>query len=101
MHLVELLLPLQDNRGTPFPRGLFRAVQEHLTDAFGGATAFIRAPAEGTARAEEELERDEIVVFEVMAKELDRDWWREYRAQLESTFKQRKIVIRTHQVELL
>ncbi len=54
MHLVELLLPLQDNRGMPFPRGLFRAVQEHLTNAFGGTTAFIRAPAEGTARAEGE-----------------------------------------------
>lgn len=101
MHLVELLLPLQDNRGTPFPRGLFRAVQEHLTDAFGGTTAFIRAPAEGTARAEGEIEKDQIVVFEVMAKELDRDWWREYRAQLERTFKQREVVIRTHQVHLL
>jgi hypothetical protein len=55
----------------PYPHGLFRAVQEHLTEAFGGTTAFTRAPAEGTACADE---KDQIVVFEVMSDELDRMW---------------------------
>ncbi len=101
MHLIELLLPLHDNQGTPFPRGLYRAVQEHLTDTFGGATAFARAPAEGTARAHGETEKDQIIIFEVMTEDLDRDWWRTYRSALEQTFRQRQIVVRTHQIQLL
>ena len=87
MHLIELLLPIQDNHGTPFPRGLFRAIQEHLTETFGGATAFTRAPAEGTTSGNGEIEEDQIIVFEVMTEELGRTWWRNYRCQLEQTFR--------------
>ena len=48
-----------------------------------------------------EIEEDQIIVFEVMTEELDRTWWRNYRCQLEQTFRQRQIVIRTHHVEVL
>jgi hypothetical protein len=45
--------------------------------------------------------RDEIVVFEVMASELDRDWWRAYRTALERRFRQDTIIIRAHLTEVL
>lgn len=101
MHLVEILLPLADNLGVRFPSSLFDDVHHHLTSAFGGATAFTRAPAVGSNLAHGEIEQDEIVVFEVMTDQLDVAWWREYRTEAERTFKQREIVIRSHEITLL
>ncbi len=47
MHLVQILLPLADNRGRPFPAAMLGDVRRELTERFGGLTAFTRAPAEG------------------------------------------------------
>ena len=70
--LVTLLLPLYDNAGAPFGAAPFRLVRGELTEKFGGLTAFTRAPAEGVWRDEGRTQRDEVVVLEVMAAELDR-----------------------------
>ena len=77
MHLVEILLPLQDNQGRPFPEAMFTAIREALTKQFGGATAFTRAPAQGTFDDKGKVQHDDIVIFEVMTEALDREWWRE------------------------
>src|SRR5690606_24272515 len=67
MHLIEVLLPVYDNKGIPFPRGMFDEVRRELTDQFGGVTAFVRAPAEGLWKEEDgAVVRDDIVLFEVM-----------------------------------
>ena len=47
MHLIQILLPLNDNEGAPFDPDLYRDVREELSSRFGGLTAFTRAPAEG------------------------------------------------------
>jgi hypothetical protein len=101
MHLIEILLPLADNTGARFPPHLLEDVHQHLIAAFGGATAFTRAPAVGASLAQGKIEEDEIVIFEVMTDQLDTGWWREYRANAERTFQQREIVIRSHEVTLL
>ena len=101
MHLIQLLLPLYDNDGAALPRALFDKVREDLSGRFGGLTAFTRAPAEGHWRDEGEIRRDDIVIFEVMAQRLDRDWWRAYRRELERSFRQEEIVIRAQDIELL
>ena len=78
MHLIHILLPLKDNAGKPIRRKLFRAVADELTEKFGGLTAHTRAPAEGLWKeGADEVARDEIVIYEVMAEELDEAWWRE------------------------
>jgi len=41
------------------------------------------------------------VIFEVMAIELDADWWRTYRHALEKRFRQDMIFIRALQTQLL
>ena len=101
MHAVEIFLPLNDNDGNRFGADLFGAVRRELVDRFGGLTAFTRSPAEGLWEDEGEVTRDEIVIFEVMADELDRGWWRDYRRKLEKMFAQEVIVIRARQVQLL
>ena len=101
MHLVEILLPLNDNSGRPFRAEEYTGVREHLTERFGGLTAFSRSPAQGTTSDHGKKVHDEIIVFEVMTETLDAAWWRSYRLQLERDFRQDEIVVRASTVTLL
>lgn len=102
MHVIEILLPLAGNDGKPFAPGLHSAVRDELAEHFGGVTAFTRSPAEGLWKPDEgSPERDDIIIFEVMADWLDRSWWRGYRSGLERRFGQDVIVVRASEVELL
>ena len=102
MHLVQILLPLYDNDGQPIARERYAQVRRELTGRFGGLTAFTRAPAEGLWQENGKATvRDDIVVFEVMAAELDKAWWRRYRQELEARFRQEVVVIRAQSIRLL
>ena len=101
MNLVQILLPAYDNAGKPIPPRLFTEVREYLTDRFGGMTACTRAPARGLWRQGGKTIRDDIVVFEVMTKYLDRKWWNNYRSKLEKRFKQKTIVVRAQKMRIL
>ena len=56
---------------------------------------------EGLWTEDGKTSHDEIVIFEVMADELDRGWWSAYRAELERRFRQDVIVIRAQTIEQL
>ena len=101
MHLIQLLLPLYDNRGRPFPHAKLTDVQTALTRQFGGVTVYSRAPAQGLSKDGGDLVRDDIVVFEVMSRELSKPWWATYRAHLEKAFAQDKVIVRASLIELL
>ncbi len=102
MHLIQVLLPLNDNQGKPLGGELFRAVSEELTERFGGVTAHTRAPAEGLWKeGPSDATRDDIVIVEVMAEELDEGWWREYRARLEERFRQEQVIVRAQEIRVL
>ena len=96
MHLVQILLPLRDNDGNPFPRAALDRVRHELTERFGGATAYMRSPAAGLWKDDEgDVAHDEVVAVEAMVPHLDLEWWRLYRADLERRFRQDEVVIRT------
>lgn len=101
MHLVEIFLPVRDNVGKAFGAEKYAAVRQHLTDRFGGMTAFTRAPAQGMTLDGGEIVHDDIVVFEVMTESLDEDWWFDYRRRLEQDFGQDEILIRASTTTLL
>jgi hypothetical protein len=101
MNLVQILLPAYDNKGGPFPRRLHDDVRRHLTDRFGGLTAYTRAPAKGAWKQGHKTVRDDILVLEVMTLRLQRRWWRSYRRELERRFKQNTIVVRSQRVTIL
>jgi hypothetical protein len=103
MYLIQLLLPVYDNDGAAFPHQRFAEVRKQLTERFGGLTAYARAPAVGLwADGEgERPKRDDIVVHEVMAESLDREWWANYRASLQARFEQDEIVVRAQAMERL
>ena len=101
-HVVEILLPLYDSEGTRIPGSLFDEVSAELTDLFGGVTAFVRSPAVGGWRdLEGKVERDDVVLFEVMTGALDQRWWARYRVRLERRFGQKEIMVRATSVERL
>ncbi len=102
MHLVDILLPRMDNSGEPFAAHEFDRVREELVSRFGGVTAFLRSPASGLWHDDSgALCSDEIVIFEVMTQELDKEWWKAYRRQLEKRFRQKEIMMRAVAVERL
>jgi hypothetical protein len=102
MHLVQLLIPVYDNSGRPFPASYYTAVRDELAGRFGGLTAYTRAPAEGLWSNESgQRARDDIVVYEVMVEELDRVWWKTFRGNLERQFAQHELVVRAQPVERL
>ena len=102
MHLVQILLPVYDTEGHPFPPVLFRRVSKQLAERFGGLTAYARAPATGLwLERSGHTTRDDVVVYEVMVESLDRQWWVRYRRVLEKTFKQQELVVRAQEIERL
>jgi hypothetical protein len=64
-------------------------------------TAYTRAPAQGLWQDGSRVERDEVLLYEVMVDELDRDWWAAYRKELEGKFRQQELVVRAHAIERL
>ena len=95
MHVVEVFLPLARKDGSPQPDGLFGEVRAELVERFGGLTAFTRAPAEGLWENEEgAVDRDRIVIFEVMDQSFDAKWWSDYRRELEARFDQDEVLLR-------
>jgi hypothetical protein len=101
MNLVQILLPLADNDGRRFGPETYARVRAELSEKFGGITSFTRAPAEGVWTEGGHTNRDDIVVFEVMCRDIDRPWWERYRAELEDRFQQEAIVLRAIKVDML
>ena len=100
-HVVQILLPVFDNAGRHFESEDYSWVRDELASRFGGLTAYSRAPAEGLWDGAQGVQRDDIVVFEVMVDTLDRGWWRDYRRRLEQRFRQDTIVVRAQSYEML
>lgn len=99
---MQLLLPLAAPDGRRFDEGLYRQVARELTERFGGLTAYARAPAAGLwQQPEGRTQRDDIVVYEVMVRRLEPEWWAAYRKDLERRFEQEELVVRAQQIERL
>jgi len=102
VHLVQILLPVFDNGGQRFPDAHYAAVRREMTGRFGGVTAYVRSPATGLWQREDgSVERDDMVMVEVMVDSLDEEWWRGYRLALERQFAQDAIVVRAIAIRTL
>lgn len=101
MHLIQLFLPLYDEKGAAISHKNFVAVRDLLTQRFGGITTYSRAPAKGFWKDKGKIKRDDIVVFEVMTQKLDRRWWRAYRKILETRFRQKQLLVRAQVMEII
>ena len=93
--LVQILLPLRDNSGRKFRDDVWEQLKGKLVEQFGGLTAYTRAPAEGVwAPSPDKETAEDIFVVEVMCRPFDEGWWEALQAELESTLRQERVVIR-------
>lgn len=100
MHLVQMLLPTYGNDGRAVAAAAFADVRRELTERFGGVTAYLRAPAVGLWKPDDgNVERDDVVMVEVVVEELDRSWWAGYRHELQHRFGQKEILVRAIAVD--
>ena len=102
-HLVQILLPTQmRDRSTVAPEQ-FARVRVELTERFGGVTAYSRSPATGLWKREDDdaIERDQVIMVEVVVEGFDREWWAAYREQLEVRFGQEEVHARAISLELI
>jgi hypothetical protein len=102
MQLVQILLPLFDADGNRFSREVFDRIARQLSERFGGATLYARAPATGLwEQGSGDTKRDDILVCEVMVDTVDRQWWAAYRKELEHVLAQDEVVIRSQEMTRL
>ena len=102
MYLIQILLPLYDNLGNPFPYEEYNRLRDELSERFGGITTYMRSPARGLWKeTSTSTISDDIVIFEIMCQELDREWWGAYRSELAASFRQEVLIVRVSEVELL
>jgi hypothetical protein len=102
MHLIQMLLPLVRGDGQAVEDALFAQTRAELVAEFQGATAYLRSPALGAWTAPDgRVERDQMVMVEVVAPTFDRPWWDAYAARLAERFTQEEMHIRAIPVETL
>ncbi|RFS17727.1 hypothetical protein [Emticicia sp. C21] len=103
MYQIEILLPLADNKDKPFKSEYFEQVQQHLTEKFGGLTAFTRTPAEGLWKQSKgsKATHDDIIIFEVLTPTIKKGWWQDYKEELKVIFRQEDIIIKVMKMELV
>src|SRR3954468_1813107 len=97
-HLVQILLPTRTGSGQPVTQARFEELLQELTDKFGGATSFVRAPGQGLWDSGGDVERVNIAVIEV---EVDPPFWQAFRRKLERELAQEEIAIRAQEVSRL
>jgi hypothetical protein len=99
-HLIQILLPTHTRAGDVVAVEQFARVRVELTERFGGVTAYSRSPATGLwKRDDEAIERDQVIMVEVVVDVFDREWWTAYREQLETRFGQEEVHARAMAVE--
>jgi hypothetical protein len=95
VYLIQILLPRTLGGGEPVTDAGFAQTRAELVDAFEGVTAYLRSPALGAWTAPDgRVERDDVVMVEVLTDTFDRAWWRAYAETLARRFGQEEIHIR-------
>jgi hypothetical protein len=94
-YLIQMLLPLVRANNERIEDSLFAKTRRELIEAFGGITAYTRAPAQGAWTSPEgQVERDDVVMVEVVTEAFDREWWRSFASTLATRFGQESIHVR-------
>jgi hypothetical protein len=102
MYLIQILLPLYDNRGRRLPKKLFDDTSRSLAKFHGGVTAYTRSPAVGLWNSGgSKLKTDEIIVYEVVTPDLKEKLWKSRRKKWEAAFRQESILIRASRCQQL
>ena len=98
--LVQILLPRRRGVTGDVSDSDFGQTRTELVERFDGVTAYLRSPAQGAWTAPDgRVERDDVVMIEVVTETFDRAWWRAYAVRLAERFQQEAIHIRALSAE--
>ena len=96
MHLIQIFLPLYDNNKHAFDGSVYDELRTGLKEQFGGVSFYRNAAVEGLWKDETgKTNFDELIIAEVMTRDIDKAWWQQFRQRLEQLFKQEEILIRS------
>ena len=99
--LIQILLPRRSNTDPQARDATFADTRAELVERYDGVTAYLRSPAEGAwTDPAGHVERDEVVMIEVVTDTFERAWWRAYAETLARRFQQDAIHIRALPAEL-
>lgn len=101
MNVIEVFLPLDTGPDLPISLEAIEGLVAGLADRFGGATAFTREPADGLWKTRTSMQRDRIIIVEVVVDEVDQDFWQAYKRRLEQEFAQDEVMIRVTACSLI
>jgi hypothetical protein len=99
--LVQILLPRRSGNNGEARHEDIAQTRAELVERYGGVTAYLRSPAQGAwTDGDGRVERDEVVMIEVVTELFDRAWWRAYAERLAGRFQQEEIHIRALPAEI-
>jgi mRNA-degrading endonuclease YafQ of YafQ-DinJ toxin-antitoxin module len=100
--LIQFFIPLSDNADRRFPGDWYQEISRQLKERFGGVTIYQRAPVTGLWKENEQhTMKDELIIYEVMADDMELAFWKPFKKQLEQQFRQENILIRSSRIEIL
>jgi hypothetical protein len=100
--LIQMLLPTKGADGAAFGDDVLGQTRGELIERFGGLTAYMRSPAAGAwTSADGRVEKDSVVMIEVIAETFDVGWWRSYAKKLKQRFAQESVHVRACDVQVL
>ncbi len=92
--LVQLLLPIVNGKGEPFPENLYARLNAVLKSRFGGFTVYSRSPVSGIWKDDQgKTKKDELLVYEVLIHSADSAYWTWLKTKLEKEFSQQEIQV--------
>jgi hypothetical protein len=94
MHLIQIFLPLFDNQGNQFSADKFSEVRQSMVTRYGGVTIYKQAASGLWENESGHIDKDTLIVMEVIIKKLHKRWWKHLRQSLEKDFQQNRILIR-------
>lgn len=99
MQLLQIFIPLRDNAGQQFTEKKFLDLRKELMDTFGGVTVYIQSPVSGVWKETSGTPiNDELIIYEVMADDLDPKYCKKLKNDLERIFRQEEILMRYYGV---
>lgn len=100
--LFEIFLPLKNGMGNAFPHHYFDDLRVQLIKKFGGVTVYQRAPVIGIwDNPETGHEEDELVVYEVMTTNGEKNFWIKLKSDLANQFNQDELLIRSSRINVV
>lgn len=95
MYLMQIFVPTRDNQGSTITERQFTALRSKLTDRFGGETTYARTPVEEMWKpSENSAEVDHMIIYEVVFDELEAQYWKGMKSQLEKAIRRQQIMMR-------